>query len=81
VVVRGTVRLTSAGDALGVTLEHPDVQSVSGLVLALLDRGAQVGDVVTWGHVRIEVTAVAGRGVAEAAMTRLPTPATSSVKP
>ncbi|HEV8393030.1 MAG TPA: hemolysin family protein [Vicinamibacterales bacterium] len=73
-VVRGTVRLTSAGDALGVTLEHPDVQSVSGLVLALLDRGAQVGDVVTWGHVRIEVTAVAGRGVAEAAMTKLPSP-------
>jgi CBS domain containing-hemolysin-like protein len=74
VVVRGTVRLTSAGDALGITLEHPDVQSVSGLVLALLDRPAQVGDVVTWGHVRIEVTAVAGRGVAEAAMTKLPTP-------
>jgi CBS domain containing-hemolysin-like protein len=74
VVVRGTVRLTSAGDALGVTLEHPDVQSVSGLVLALLDRPAQVGDVVSWGHVRIEVTAVAGRGVAEAAMTKLPTP-------
>jgi CBS domain containing-hemolysin-like protein len=72
VVVRGTVRLTSAGDALGVTLEHPDVQSVSGLVLALLDRPAAVGDVVTWGHVRIEVTAVAGRGVAEAAMTKLP---------
>jgi CBS domain containing-hemolysin-like protein len=74
VVVRGTVRLTSAGDALGVTLEHPDVQSVSGLVLALLDRPAQLGDVVTWGHVRIEVTAVAGRGVAEAAMTKLPAP-------
>ena len=74
VVVRGTVRLTSAGDALGITLEHPDVQSVSGLVLALLDRPAQVGDVVTWGRVRIEVTAVAGRGVAEAAMTKLPEP-------
>jgi len=74
VVVRGTVRLTSAGDALGVPLEHPDVQSVSGLVLALLDRPAVVGDVVTWGHVRIEVTAVAGRGVSEAAMTKLPTP-------
>jgi CBS domain containing-hemolysin-like protein len=74
-VVRGTVRLTSAGEALGMTLEHPDVQSVSGLVLALLDRPAQLGDVVTWGHVRIEVTAVAGRGVAEAAMTKVPTPA------
>jgi len=75
VVVRGTVRLKSAGDALGLTLEHPDVQSVSGLVLALLERPAVVGDVVTWSHVRIEVTAVAGRGVAEAAMTKLPTPA------
>jgi CBS domain containing-hemolysin-like protein len=77
-VVRGTVRLTSAGEALGVTLEHPDVQSVSGLVLALLDRPAQLGDVVTWGHVRVEVTAVAGRGVAEAAMTKVPTPAKPS---
>ena len=80
VVVRGTVRLTSAGDALGVTLEHPDVQSVSGLVLALLDRPAAVGDVVTWGHVRIEVTAVAGRGVAEAAMTKLPSPPDSEAE-
>jgi CBS domain containing-hemolysin-like protein len=70
-IVRGTVRLASAGDALGTTLEHPDVQSVSGLVLALLDRPAAVGDVVTWRNVRIEVTAVAGRGVAEAAMTRV----------
>jgi hypothetical protein len=33
-----------------------------------------VGDVVSWGHVRIEVTAVAGRGVAEAAMSKLPSP-------
>jgi len=48
------------------------VQSVSGLVLALLGRPAQVGDVVTWGQVRIEVTTVAGRGVSEAAMTKLP---------
>src|ERR1041384_5948123 len=69
---RGPVRLRGAGAALGVTLEHPDVQSVSGLVLALLDRPAQVGDVVTWGHVRIEVTAVAGRGVADAGMAKVP---------
>ena len=57
-----------------VTLEHPDIQSVSGLVLALLERPAVVGDVVIWSNVRVEVTAVAGRGVAEAAMTRLPSP-------
>ena len=68
--MRGTVRLKDAGDALGVPLEHPDVQSVSGLVLTLLGRPAAVGDVVTWNDVRIEVTAVAGRGVAEAVNRR-----------
>jgi CBS domain containing-hemolysin-like protein len=71
-LVRGTVRLKDAGDALGVPLEHPQVQSVSGLVLALLGRPPATGDVVTWSGARIEVTRVAGRGVAEALITRLP---------
>ena len=70
-LVRGTVRLSDAGEALGWPLEHPAVQSVSGLVLALLGRPAAVGDVVTWDNVRIEVTAVAGRGVADAVLTRV----------
>jgi CBS domain containing-hemolysin-like protein len=69
VMVRGTVRLKDAGDAIGVTLQHDDVLTVSGLVLALLGRPAVVGDVVTCGRARIEVTAVAGHGVAEATMT------------
>jgi CBS domain containing-hemolysin-like protein len=68
-LVRGTVRLKDAGDAIGRSLEHPDVQTVSGLVLALLGRPAVVGDAVTWNNVRIEVTAVAGRGVADSALT------------
>jgi CBS domain containing-hemolysin-like protein len=71
-LVRGTVRLKDAGDALGVPLEHPAIQSVSGLVLALLGRPPAVGDVVTWDKARFEVTAVGGRGVSEAALTRLP---------
>jgi CBS domain containing-hemolysin-like protein len=69
--VRGTVRLKDAGDALGVPFDHPNVQSISGLVLALLGRPAAVGDAVTWKSARIEVTAVAGRGVAEATITRV----------
>jgi CBS domain containing-hemolysin-like protein len=72
VLVRGTVRLKDASDALGVTLEHEDVVTVSGLVLALLGRPAVVGDVVTCGRARIEVNAVAGRGVAEATLTVVP---------
>ena len=70
-VVSGAVRLKDAGEALGVELEHPHVHSVSGLVLTLLGRPAVPGDAVTWNHVRIEVTAERGRGVAEAVLTRL----------
>ena len=69
-IVRGTVRLKDAGRALGVTLEHPQVQSVSGLVLKELGRPAAVGDVVVWSGVRIEVRTVAGLGVADAALSR-----------
>jgi CBS domain containing-hemolysin-like protein len=72
VLVKGTVRLKDAGDALGVPLEHEDVLTISGLVLALLGRPAAIADVVTWGRVRIEVTAVAGRGVSEATLTIVP---------
>ncbi|MBI3047530.1 MAG: HlyC/CorC family transporter [Acidobacteria bacterium] len=72
---RGTVRLQEAGSALGVHLEHPKATTISGLVLLLLGRPAAVGDSITWQNVRIEVTAVAGRGVADALMTRLPPPA------
>jgi CBS domain containing-hemolysin-like protein len=73
-LVRGTVRLKDAGDAVGRSLEHPEVQTISGLVLALLGRPAAVGDVVTWNNVRIEVTAVAGRGVDDAGLTYSRTP-------
>jgi CBS domain containing-hemolysin-like protein len=75
-LVRGTVRLKDAGDAIGRSLEHPEVQTISGLVLALLGRPAAVGDVVTWNNVRIAVTAVAGRGVADTALTSRTPPRT-----
>jgi CBS domain containing-hemolysin-like protein len=68
--VLGTVRLGALGDELGTPLDHPDVDSVSGLVLALLGRPAMVGDVVTFGGYRLEVTALRGFGVAECVVTR-----------
>src|SRR5688572_21548288 len=69
---RGTVRLEEAAQALGCSMDHPKVTTISGLVLLLLGRPAVKGDVVAWSNVRIEVTATAGRGVAEATLTRLP---------
>jgi len=67
--VRGTVRLDEAWEALGRTVEHPKVTTISGLVLLELGRPAVPGDVVTWNDVRIEVLSVAGRGVDEAELT------------
>ncbi|MBX3132616.1 MAG: HlyC/CorC family transporter [Gemmatimonadaceae bacterium] len=69
-VVAGTVRVVDAGVALGAAVEHPDVESVSGLVLALLGRPPKVGDVVEFEELRIEVQALRGRGVREALVSR-----------
>ena len=70
-LVRGNVRLSTAADALGVTIEHPAVQTVGGLVLSVLGRPAVIGDAVTYGSVRLEVTATSGLGVAEVAMSKV----------
>jgi CBS domain containing-hemolysin-like protein len=70
--VRGTVRLTEVGEALDRELEHPRVTTVSGLVLLMLVRPAQVGDVVTYRDVRFEVMVVAGRGVLDAEVSLAP---------
>lgn len=64
--VLGTVRLTEVGERLDLDVEHADVESVSGLVLMLLGRPPEVGDGVDFGRLRVEVTAVRGRGVEEA---------------
>jgi CBS domain containing-hemolysin-like protein len=69
-VVAGTVRVVDAGEAVGAFVEHPDVESVSGLVLALLGRPPKVGDVVEYEELRIEVLTLRGRGVREALIER-----------
>ena len=50
-------------------LEHPDVDSVSGLVLTLLGRPPLVGEAVEYDHVRFEVIAVERHGVRECVVT------------
>ncbi len=64
--VVGTVRLDTLGDVLGLELDHPDVDTVSGLILAELGRPPRVGDSVVWNALRFDVMRLHGRGVAEA---------------
>ena len=68
----GTLRLDELGQYFNLDLSHPEVDSVSGLVLALLDRPPVVGDVVAYRRLRIEVTATHGHGVGGALVTLLP---------
>jgi CBS domain containing-hemolysin-like protein len=66
--VPGTMRLDELGQEFDLELEHQDVDSVSGLILALLGRPAAVGDKVRYDRLLFEVTAVKGHGVQEAAV-------------
>lgn len=72
--VAGTVRLDELGERLQRAVEHADVETVSGLVLALLERPPRVGDVVTFEGISLRVARVDGRGVAEAIVIAAPPP-------
>ena len=67
--VAGTLRLEDLAEILGRELSHEEVDTVSGLVLALLGRPPQVGDRVEWHGMRFEVLVVVGRGVGECLVT------------
>jgi len=64
--VAGTVRLEELGQHFHLDLEHEDVESVSGLILARLGRPPIVGDIVDYDRIRLEVVSTRGRGVKEA---------------
>ena len=67
--VPGTMRLDEVGKHFDLDLEHEEVDSVSGLVLALLGRPPAVGDRIHYDRLHFDVTAVKGHGVDEVAVT------------
>ncbi|MBA3948428.1 MAG: HlyC/CorC family transporter [Acidobacteria bacterium] len=71
-LARGTVRLDEVGQMWDLDLEHEDVDSVSGLVLARLGRTPVTGDIVEWNRLRVEVVETRGKGVGQARITLLP---------
>ncbi len=70
----GTVRLEEVGEFFERELEHDEVETVSGLILALLDRPPAVGDTVTYERFAFTVEETAGHGVARATITYLADP-------
>jgi CBS domain containing-hemolysin-like protein len=73
-LVAGTLRLDELGRHFDLDIAHEEVDSVSGLILALLDRPPVTGDVVQYDRVRLEVIATSGRGVRQARAILLPSP-------
>ena len=61
--VSGMLLLADLGEYLKRELEHEEVDTVSGLVLALLERPPEVGDSVEYAGTRFTVVTVAGHGV------------------
>ena len=70
--VPGTMRLDELGQIFDLELAHEDVDSVSGLILTLLGRPPNVGDAIVYERLHLDVTAVKGHGVDEAAVWLLP---------
>ncbi|MGE3961153.1 MAG: hemolysin family protein [Dehalococcoidia bacterium] len=70
----GTVRLDELSERLRLQIEHPDAETVSGLVLALLERPPALGDAVEYDGIELRVAQVDGRGVGQAIVEVLPEP-------
>lgn len=68
----GTVRLDELSERLRLQIEHPEAETVSGLVLALLERPPALGDAVEYDGVELRVAQVDGRGVAQVIVDVLP---------
>jgi CBS domain containing-hemolysin-like protein len=62
------MRVDEVGQQFDLDLEHEDVDSVSGLILTLLGRPPVIGDSVRYRRLQLDVTAVKGHGVEEAAV-------------
>ena len=65
-MVSGTVRLDEVGEEFGIELEDEDVDTVSGLILKLLDRPPRIGDTVTFANINFTVLLVKDHGVVSA---------------
>jgi len=67
--VQGSARLGMVGTLVGRELDHPAVDSVSGLILSELGRPPRLGDRIQWKGLNFEVISLHGRGVRQAVVS------------
>ena len=71
-IVSATVPVEEVVCALGIQLDHSDVNTIGGYVYTKLGRMPAVGDVIADGEVSIEVTEVRGRRIHQLRLTSNP---------
>lgn len=67
--VQGPARLGMVGALVGRELDHPAVDTVSGLILSELGRPPRLGDRVQWNGLNFEVVSLHGHGVRRAVVS------------
>ena len=70
--VRGDVLVDDLDELVDLPDDHPDAATVGGLVLTLLGRPAERGDMVRLGHVTLTVEAMDGRAVGRVRVEETP---------
>ena len=66
ILVRGDLLLDELNQHFDLDIEHEDVDTVGGLIMALLERVPQEGDRVEWQGITFEVVEMDGRAVRRA---------------
>lgn len=68
----GTVRLEELSETLDYAILHDEVETLSGLILDLLERTPRLGDEVEFGPLQLKVLSLQGRGVERCQVTFTP---------
>src|SRR5690606_17505621 len=73
--IAGDWRLDEVGEELDIELDHPEVDTIGGLVLHLLEREPRVGDTVEYNGLLVTVLSVEGHAVSQCVVAPPPEPA------
>lgn len=76
-IAEGTARLDELGELFNRELEYESIDSVSGLILALLQRPPKIKDKVVYNGLAFQVLSIKDRGVRKCLVTKIAEPETT----